>query len=153
MDGVPPAEKAESAPKVESEKPPARRNRKPFKTENEKVVEHPTARNPVVPEFEPVKKTLSREKRVLVSMEEERQVERLVDRIGENLGTSLKLSHLLRASMSLLCHAEGEIVNAALALGPFVRPANGDAIALAQFEFDLAKLLSKALRDAPPLRA
>ena len=49
---------------------------------------------------------LSREKRVLLSADEERQIERLVDRLGEDLGTSLKLSHLLRACMTLLCHAD-----------------------------------------------
>ena len=75
-----------------------------------------------------------------------------VDRLGEDLGTSLKLSHLLRACMTLLCHAEGELHNTAATLAPLIRPANGDAIALAQFEYDLAKLLSKALRDAPPVR-
>jgi hypothetical protein len=54
--------------------------------------------------------------------------------------------------MALLCHAEQELHSAAAAFGPLIRPANGDAIALAQFEFDLTRLLSKALRDAVPLR-
>ena len=40
-------------------------------------------------------RSLNREKRVLLTPEEERLVERLVDRIGEQLGASLKLSHLL----------------------------------------------------------
>jgi hypothetical protein len=95
---------------------------------------------------------MSREKRVLLTSDEEREIERLVDRIGEDLGTSLKLSHVLRACMTVLCQAEGELHNAAMIVGPLIRPANGDAIALAQFEYDLAKLLSKALRDARPIR-
>ncbi len=87
---------------------------------------------------------------MLLNAEEEREIERLVDRIGEDLGTSLKLTHLLRACMSLLCHAEGVLHTTATSLGTLIRPANGDAIALAQVE--LAKLLSRALRDALPLR-
>ena len=116
------------------------------------MVEHPTIANASSTKPARELKRLGREKRVLLSPDEEREIERLVDRIGEDLGTSLKLSHLLRACMALLCHAEGELHNATATFGPIMRPANGDAIALAQFEFDLAKLLSKALRDAPPLR-
>ncbi len=116
------------------------------------MVEHPTAKATAVPASGRGQKRFNREKRVLLSDEEDRQIERLVDRIGENLGTSLKLSHLLRACMTLLCHAEEELHSTAEQLGPFVRPSNGDPIALAQFEFDLVKLLSKALRDAPPVR-
>jgi hypothetical protein len=98
------------------------------------------------------KRSLNREKRVLLTPEEERQIERLVDRIGEQLGTSLKLSHILRACMALLCHAEEEIIRHTAGLFPLARPANGDAVALAQFEQTLARLLSKSLRDAPALR-
>jgi hypothetical protein len=133
-------------------KAPEPRKPKSPRSESEKVIAHPTARKPVSPEVAKSKKRLIREKRVLLSADEERQIERLVDRLGEDLGTSLKLSHLLRACMTLLCHAEGELHNTAATLAPLIRPANGDAIALAQFEYDLAKLLSKALRDAPPVR-
>jgi hypothetical protein len=97
-------------------------------------------------------RSLSREKRVLLFPDEERQVERLVDRIGEELGTSLKLSHLLRACMTVLCHVEQEILHHAVEFRPLPRPANGDAVALAQFEQTLATVLSKAFRDAPVLR-
>lgn len=100
----------------------------------------------------PPARPLTREKRVLLTPDEERQIERLVDRLGEQLGTSLKLSHLLRASMELLVHAEGEILRQAVALAPLSRPSNGDAIALAQFEHALSRLLSVALRDALVLR-
>ena len=125
----------------------ARRSKSP----RVEVVERPTISSAVEVVLKP-KKRLSREKRVMLSAEEERDIERLIDRVGEDLGTSLKLSHLLRACMTLLCHVEGEIHAAASTLGPFIRPANGNAIALAQFEADLARLLSKAMRDAPPLR-
>lgn len=94
---------------------------------------------------------ITRTKRVLLTPEEERDIERLVDRVAECIGASLKFSHLLRACMSLLCHAEAEITRHATA-HPMARPANGDSIALAQFEQRLARLLSLALREAPPIR-
>ena len=54
--------------------------------------------------------------------------------------------------MTLLLHAEGEITKRARLTGPLHRPPNGDAVALARFEQQLAKILSAAFRDAPPLR-
>ena len=153
MDGIPASMGDKATADSPAVKPPEkpRKSRTP-RTESEKVVEHPTIANASSTKPARELKRLGREKRVLLSPDEEREIERLVDRIGEDLGTSLKLSHLLRACMTLLCHAEGELHTAAATLSPLIRPANGDAIALAQFEFDLAKLLSKALRDAPPLR-
>jgi hypothetical protein len=97
-------------------------------------------------------RNLNREKRVLLTEEEEREVERLVDRIGEQLGSSLKLSHLLRACMAILCHAEEELLRHSAELHSLPRPSNGDAVALAQFELTLAKMLSRSLRDAPLIR-
>jgi hypothetical protein len=146
------AEEKQTVSALAGKTPERHRRTRPPREVNDKVVEHPSVTNAVAAAAARTTKRLSREKRVLLSADEERQIERLVDRIGEDLGTSLKLSHLLRACMTLLCHAEGELHGAAATLGPLIRPANGDPIALAQFEFDLAKLLSKALRDAPPLR-
>ena len=152
MEGIPAAGEVttsnRSARLKATEKP---RKANSLRTETDKFVELATARNPGVAAAS-VQKRLSREKRVLLTADEERQIERLVDRIGEDLGTSLKLSHLLRACMTLLCHAEGELHSTATSLGPLIRPSNGDAVALAQFEMSLAKLLSKALRDAPLVR-
>jgi hypothetical protein len=119
---------------------------------NRQIVEMPSHNKQLASLKATVTRNLHREKRVLLTAEEERQVERLVDRIAEQLGTSLKLSHLLRACMALLCHAEGEIIRHTSGLHPLPRPANGDAVALAQFENALAKLLSKSLRDAPAIR-
>jgi hypothetical protein len=153
MEGVPPGEEAQAADPTAtakaSEKP---KKPKSPRSETDKLVELPIARNPAAVATPKIQKRLIREKSVLLSGDEERQIERLVDRIGEALGTSLKLSHLLRACMILLCHAEEELHTTAATMGPLIRPANGDAVALAQFEFNLAKLLSKALRDAPPVR-
>jgi hypothetical protein len=151
MDGVASGtEEKELSDAIEAKPPEKSRKPKLSRAGNSNVLEHPGSSVPA--DLPKLKKRLNREKRVLLSAEEEREIERLVDRIGENLATSLKLSHLLRACMILLCHAEGELHAAATAHGPLIRPANGEAIALAQFEFNLAKVLSKALRDVPPIR-
>jgi hypothetical protein len=93
-----------------------------------------------------------REKRVMLSRSEERQIERLVDRMADELKTSLKLSHVLRAAVSVLLHAEEELVRRLQSIEPLERPSNWDQVGLAQFEHGLAKLVSQALREAPPLR-
>jgi hypothetical protein len=124
----------------------------PIKAQNAQVVAMPKQTNQESIRHGANSRSLIREKRVLLTPEEERQVERLVDRVGEQLGTSLKLSHLLRACMAVLCHAEEELHRHAGGLRPLSRPANGDAVALAQFEHALARILSKALRDAPAMR-
>ena len=100
----------------------------------------------------PYVEKLTREKRVLLTFSEEREVERLVARIAEELGTPVKLSHMLRAYMTLLLHAENEIVKRAHQVGPLHRPSNGDPLALGRFEQRLAQILSAAFRDAPPIR-
>lgn len=95
---------------------------------------------------------LTREKRVLLSASEEREIEHLVSRIAGELGTPVKLSHMLRAYMILLLHAENEIIKRARQVAPLRRPPNGDPIALAGFEQRLAQILSLSLREALPLR-
>ena len=81
---------------------------------------------------------LSREKRVLLTLAEEREIERLVARVAEELATPVKLSHMLRAYMTLLLHAEGEITKRARLTGPLHRPPNGDAVALAGHAAEVA---------------
>jgi len=95
---------------------------------------------------------LNREKRVLLSQPEERELERLVNRVAGELSTPVKLSHLLRACVTLLRHAEDQIADQARQAGPLTRPSNGDPAALAEFEHRLARILSAAFRDAERLR-
>lgn len=92
-----------------------------------------------------------REKRVLLTRAEERDVERLVDRIAGELNTPVKFSHVLRASITILLHAEEELVERARK-STLIRPGNGNAPELAEFEHGLAQILSTALREAPPVR-
>jgi len=93
-----------------------------------------------------------REKRVVLSRDEERDIEQLVARMSDGMRTSLKLSHVLRAAVAVLLHAEGQLISRAESAGHLQRPSNWDPVALAEFEHELAKILSQALRDAPLLR-
>lgn len=95
---------------------------------------------------------LDREKRVLLTREEERALERVVSAVGAEIGTSLKLSHVLRACITLLLHSEDEILARAKQSPKLIRPANGDGPALTNFERSIAQIITAALRDARPLR-
>src|SRR5262245_37773434 len=95
---------------------------------------------------------LSREKRVLLTQAEEHEIERLVSRVAAEVATPVKLSHLLRACVTLLRHAEDQIADHARQAGTLTRPSNGDPVALAEFEYRLAQILSAAFRDAARLR-
>lgn len=95
---------------------------------------------------------LTREKRCLLTRVEETELEALVQRIANELQTSVKFSHVLRAAMAVIRHAEAEIIDAAKQMGPVSRPANSDATRLAEFEQRLSTLLSTAFRKAPPFR-
>lgn len=95
---------------------------------------------------------LDREKRCLLTRVEESELERLVSRIAQELNTPVKFSHVLRAAMQVIRHAEEEILDEARKMGPVARPSNSDATRLAEFELRLARLLATALRKAPPLR-
>jgi hypothetical protein len=93
-----------------------------------------------------------REKRVLLTANEERDVERLVERLAGEVGTRLKLSHVLRACYLLLMHAEDEILDRARKAPTLARPGNGNAPELIEFERAIATILSAAFREASPLR-
>ena len=107
----------------------------------------PVAVAPLVPAGE----KLSREKRVLLSRSEEREVERLIADMADKLCTPLKLSHVLRATVLLLRQAREEILSESQRVGPFKRPHNGEAEALVAFEHDLAQIIDRSLRNTAPL--
>jgi len=93
----------------------------------------------------------SREKRVLLTRSEERDIERLVSRVAGELGTPVKLSHMLRASLFLMLHAEEELIERARRV-TLMRPGNGDAPQIAEFENSLTQVLANALREVRPYR-
>ena len=91
---------------------------------------------------------LSREKRVLLTESEEDTLERLVKDISKKLGTSVKLSHVLRATVSLLMHSQDELLKQSQKMGRLKRPPNNDPAALAVFEHNLARIVDRAIRGS-----
>jgi hypothetical protein len=89
---------------------------------------------------------------VLVDADEDAQIEGQVQRLAAELGTPLKLSHVLRALLLLLRRAEPNVLARARQAGPLTRPPNGDPVALAKFEEQVAGLLATAFRELPPPR-
>jgi hypothetical protein len=92
------------------------------------------------PGIEPAPKRPPREKRVLLSWEEELALQRLLDQLTETLETPVKLSNALRSCLILLRHAQGPIVDAARRQGTLVRPSNSDPTGIALFEQRLAAI-------------
>jgi hypothetical protein len=92
------------------------------------------------------------EKRILFTRGETQAVDRLVTSLAARLNTQVKVSHVIRALVSLLLHADAEIDKRAGEAGPLVRPPNGDALALQRFELEIAKIIAAGLRDAGPVR-
>lgn len=92
----------------------------------------------------PLKFRLPRSERV--------DVMRIVNRLGDQLQTSVEWSHVGRALVVLLRHAETEIIKQARRNGPLTRPPNDQAIALAEFEQRIAQIMLRAFRDVSPPR-
>jgi hypothetical protein len=92
------------------------------------------------------------EKRILFTRSETQSIDRLVNSLARRLNAQIKVSHMIRALVTLVLNAEGEIDKRAGEASPLVRPPNGDAQALQKFEKEIARILVAAFRDAPPLR-
>lgn len=76
---------------------------------------------------------------------------RLVQRLAESGATSVRLSHLLRALVRIVAHVEGELVERVRRATDLVRPSNGDALALAEYEHRIAQEVAAAVRSSPPM--
>lgn len=96
---------------------------------------------------------MEREKRVLLTPSEERAMDRVVANIGAELGTSLKLSHVLRSCIRLLIHSERELIERAQATGRIIRPPNSDLAAIEAFEQLVANVLHAGIKDARSMRS
>ena len=99
---------------------------------------------------QPVKRP-PREKRVLLSWEEELALQRLLDQLTETLKTPVKLSNALRSCLILLRHAQGPIGECAARAGNMVRPANNDQTGIALFEQRLAGIFQCGIGAAGKL--
>ena len=92
------------------------------------------------------------EKRILFTRPESQAIDRLVVSLATRLNAQVKVSHVIRALVGLMLHAEAAIDKRAGETGLLVRPANGDAQGLQKFERDIGKIFAAALRDAGPIR-
>lgn len=107
---------------------------------------------PIPPVNAPIVEKFDHEKRVLFTRSENQALDRLVLSLACRLNTQVKTSHVIRAVVSLLLHAEDEIDRRAGEVGSLTRPPNGDPRALQRFERELASIVFTALRDAGPVR-
>jgi hypothetical protein len=92
------------------------------------------------------------EKRILFTRAESQAIDRLVTSLALRTNAQVKVSHVVRALITLLLNAEAEVDRRAGESGPLIRPPNGDAKALQRFERDIARIIASALRDAAPLK-
>jgi hypothetical protein len=106
----------------------------------EPVTEEGAQRGPVTEKFD-------REKRLLLTCSEERAVERLVSCLAGEVGTPVKLSHVLRACTSLLLKYESRVLEEAGRSPKITRPPNGDMKGLSEFEQSIARILEAAFQD------
>ena len=107
---------------------------------------------PTQQRYQPVVEKIDQEKRVLFTRPESQAIDRLVSSIASRLNCQVKASHVMRALVTLMLNAEGEIDKRAGEVGGLIRPPNGDAQALQRFEREIAKIIGSAIRDAGPLR-
>lgn len=85
-----------------------------------------------------------REKRVRVTRSEEADAHRFVVRLSEATGTSVQLSHVLRACLRRVIREQDRVLERARDAPPLCRPPNDDAAGRARFEDRLADLLAAA---------
>ena len=92
-----------------------------------------------------------REKRVILSWEDEVAIDDLLSQLSQDLRTPVKLSNALRSCVMLLRHAEELIRRQAKKASTFSRPPNNDQTAIAYFEHRLAKLFQAGIKDSSTL--
>jgi len=100
--------------------------------------------------LEPPKKP-GREKRVILSWEDEIAIQQLLDELSQTLQTPIKLSNALRSCVILLRHAQEPITKKASRARSIVRPPNNDLTAIALFEQRLAGIFQAGIRETSSL--
>lgn len=109
------------------------------------------ANNPIPAHVRDLALKVDSEKRILFTRHEVQSLDRMVASLAMQLQCQVKVSHVVRALVALLLHAEASVDRRAGESGPLVRPPNGDAQAIQAFERDIAKIIAAALRDAGPI--
>lgn len=93
-------------------------------------------------------KTMGREKRVILSLEEEVAVRQLLDELSRDLHTTVKLSNAIRSCLLLLQHARRAIRRTAQQSGILSRPPNNNHAAIASFELRLAAIFQSGIKQS-----
>lgn len=137
--------KAADAPKVE----PLRRIGQ-IQPESQSVAAAPSREESRAPQVHVEK--FDQEKRILFTRGETQAIDRLVTSLAARLNAQVKVSHVIRALVALLLHADAQVDRRAGEAGTLVRPPNGDALALQRFEREIARILADGIRDAGPVR-
>jgi hypothetical protein len=94
---------------------------------------------------------LTKQLKFQVSQPERLEIMRVVHRFAGELETSLDWSHVARALTMILRYAEKELLQQARRNGPMPRPRNDNALALTEFETQIARIILRAFRDAGPM--
>jgi hypothetical protein len=98
---------------------------------------------------EPVSpKKLTHVRRFLVTDEENFTLDQLATDIGRRLGTTIDVSHLLRATTTLLVNSSEELLKQSEKMSGLKRPSNNDAAGLVAFEHNLTRLVDRAIRNS-----
>jgi len=111
-----------------------------------------TAKEPPPSPAQLLVEKFDQEKRVLFTRGETQSIDRLVTSLATRLNTQVKVSHVMRALVGLLLHAEAEVDRRAGEAGALTRPPNGDALALQRFEREFGCIIASGIRDAGPIK-
>jgi hypothetical protein len=106
---------------------------------------------PILNNKVPVQEPLNKQMKFQVSGAEMREVRRIVGHLSAELETSINWSHVARAMLVIFKHAEEEIIKQARKSEPLIRPRNSDALRLAEFEVDIAKMLLRGFKGVKDL--
>jgi hypothetical protein len=94
---------------------------------------------------------LTKGNKFLTTPREKLELDRLAAMVSGALGVSVRPSHLIRACLIHLLHAEPQILRRAQRHTPLRRPSNTEAVAIAEFDQMIAEILQHAFRDAGPI--
>jgi hypothetical protein len=94
---------------------------------------------------------LTKANKFLTTPREKLELDRLAAMVSGALGVSVRPSHLIRACLIHLLHAEPQIIRRAQNQTPLRRPSNTEAVAIAEFDQMIAQILHHAFREAGPI--
>ena len=86
-------------------------------------------------------------KRFSLTRDEDLDLAEFLRRLQRQSGTKVALSLLIRASLTLIMHAEAEMLTQMRKSPPPSQPATHDSLAYAEFEHYRVQLLAEALRN------